>query len=514
MFHEKIDSRERLHSRNRFLFKTIFPIIILTLILTFYTFSTEFLFTITSPTTDIATDITTYNINTTSSTTINTNITNNTATDVTDTYTTNNTVIDTTTIDSSTEEKFLTFLPHSGFHNQHGALMNAIMLSYITNRTLIMPPVLINYVPHYHSFYPLYDSLNKIVNVKKFRMDHCNNQDYNDDDNDKKPIFCRKTYSKYDNFTMVNWEEIFDLSELRKHVKMINRDYDFSLNNLQNNLNIKDDDTYLFIETEQYEYKFFDNNDSKEDLENFKKKFFISDLLNIEKKLLHFTSLFSHYKLVLENDDNIKFRRLIHNKLIINNINVINITNNITTKLGGKGNYFGLHIRMGDGIFKDFGKKNINLIFNKLIKNLLKLNLFKPNNNNNNNNNNNSNNNNNLDNLNNNSNNLDECLKNDLPIIYIATDSNNPKKDFSKFYNNLPCIFTLFDFTKELEILDNSSSDFDKNIHLSNFYIPLIDLLITAHGGIFIGTENSTFSRMAYEVHNLYKGKNAMSNMS
>ncbi|GES82089.1 CigA protein [Rhizophagus clarus] len=256
---------------------------------------------------------------------------------------------------------------------------------------------------------------------------------------------------------MINWEETFDLSELKQYVRIINRGYDFSLDNLKKNLNIndEDDDIYLFIETEQYEYEFFDKEESKQGLGKFKKKYFMSDLLKIEKKLLHFTSLFSHYKIVLEKDENKKFRQLIHNKLIINNINLLNITNKIAKKLGGKGNYFGLHIRVGD----------------------------------------------------------DECLKNNLPIIYIATDSDDPKNLFSKFYNNLPCIFTLFDFTKELDILDHLSSDYDENVGLSNFYIPLIDLLITAHGKIFIGTEGSTFSRMAYEVHNLYNGENAMSSM-
>ncbi|GBB93383.1 hypothetical protein RclHR1_02160009 [Rhizophagus clarus] len=492
MFREKIDSRERLHSRNRFLFKTIFPIIILTLFLTFYTFSTEFLFTITSPSyTDTAATTTT----TTSTTDTTTTPTTNTIINTTTTNTTTSTTTTSTSSATSDSEKFLTYLPHSGFHNQHGALMNAIMLSYITNRTLIIPPVLINYVPHLHSFYPLYDALNEILKVKKYRKDHCN------DSIDNNTSYCNEKYLKYDNFTMINWEETFDLSELKQYVRIINRGYDFSLDNLKKNLNIndEDDDIYLFIETEQYEYEFFDKEESKQGLGKFKKKYFMSDLLKIEKKLLHFTSLFSHYKIVLEKDENKKFRQLIHNKLIINNINLLNITNKIAKKLGGKGNYFGLHIRVGDGIFKGSLQKNIDLIYNELIENLLKLNLFKKKN---------------LKNfLNNNNNNLDECLKNNLPIIYIATDSDDPKNLFSKFYNNLPCIFTLFDFTKELDILDHLSSDYDENVGLSNFYIPLIDLLITAHGKIFIGTEGSTFSRMAYEVHNLYNGENAMSSM-
>ncbi|POG81838.1 hypothetical protein GLOIN_2v1502973, partial [Rhizophagus irregularis DAOM 181602=DAOM 197198] len=114
--------------------------------------------------------------------------------------------------------------------------MNAIMLSYITNRTLIMPPVLINYVPHYHSYYPLSNNLNEMIEAKNYRKNHCSSTTiYDEYDDDNK--YCNdKKYSKYDNLTMMNWEDIFDLSEIRKHIKMINRDYNFSLNKLKNTL--------------------------------------------------------------------------------------------------------------------------------------------------------------------------------------------------------------------------------------------------------------------------------------
>src|SRR4051795_441294 len=38
-------------------------------------------------------------------------------------------------------EKFLTYLPHSQFHNQLVELKNAFVLAYLTNRTLIIPPI-------------------------------------------------------------------------------------------------------------------------------------------------------------------------------------------------------------------------------------------------------------------------------------------------------------------------------------------------------------------------------------
>src|SRR3954467_8612567 len=38
-------------------------------------------------------------------------------------------------------EKFMTYLPHSGLHNQRIALENAVYLAWVLNRTLIVPPL-------------------------------------------------------------------------------------------------------------------------------------------------------------------------------------------------------------------------------------------------------------------------------------------------------------------------------------------------------------------------------------
>ena len=39
------------------------------------------------------------------------------------------------------DEKLLSYLPHSGFHNQRIALENALVLARLLNRTLFVPPI-------------------------------------------------------------------------------------------------------------------------------------------------------------------------------------------------------------------------------------------------------------------------------------------------------------------------------------------------------------------------------------
>ncbi|GBB94864.1 hypothetical protein RclHR1_02430005 [Rhizophagus clarus] len=457
---EKIYSREK----NKFLFKIVFIVIIIIITLSF---TSNILFT--------------------------------TTTTPTKTTITSTTPLPILPPSFDSEEKFLTYLPHDEFHHQRQALMNAIMLSYITNRTLIIPPILIYYVPRATTFYPLYNALNTVIKAKKYREEHC----YKDDMNDGNDVnvysthsFCDNTiYSKYNDFTMLNWDQLFDFNELKKHVKIVNRGYDFSLESLKYNFNIGENDTYLLIENRTFELEFFDNNKSIRKInEDFKKKFFISDLLKVDKKLLHLSSLFSFDKIVLEKKENIKFRQFIHNKLMINDSKILNISEKIIKLLGGKGNYIGIHIRVRGGIFRVNEVSNVGLIYGKLMKYLLKSNLLK------------------------NSTNLlfnyslKECLEYKLPTIYIATDTGEPRQRFSKFYNSIPCVFTLYDFSKVLQDFGNGklTSDYDEDIELRSFYGPIIDLLVTSHGKTFFGTPKSAFSTAASELNNLYNGKNAI----
>ena len=72
-------------------------------------------------------------------------------------------------------EKFITYLPHSGFHNQRISLENAIFLSYYLNRTLILPPIIVlKGIPHIYAtnFDDLYHDLAKL-NSHSNNFTHC-----------------------------------------------------------------------------------------------------------------------------------------------------------------------------------------------------------------------------------------------------------------------------------------------------------------------------------------------------
>ena len=501
---EKFDlpSRFRSYSRSRFLLKGLLPIITLSLFLTCYIFS----FSTTSssddisitPSPDISTKSSSSDIFTTSSPNISTTL----SLSLSPSPSVVSTIPKNDEITFDNEEKYLTYLPHSGFHNQRVSFMNALMLSYLTNRTLIIPPILVYRYPYNDPVYELYDKINEIIKIKKYRKDHCKNNSM--DDNEKNSTFCKEEYSKDDKFTMINVDQVFDFSEIKKHVRTVNRGYEITLDSLLRNFNFSQNDTRFFIENSEvhrYDIRIYDTDNSTEPLYDYGTKLLLSDLLKIDKKLLHFGSLFNPtykkptndsklfynpYRIVLDRKENVKFHRFIRDNLMINNSKVLNVSDRIIHELGREGSYSGLHIRVGDEWYLSNKSITTNEKYDSLMKELQKMNIkirrkkkfF--------------------------SYNLKNCLKNNLTIVFISTDSNNPRKDFKIFYRNIPCVFTLFDFEKELKILDNSFSDYDKNIDLKNFYTSLVDLLTAAYGKIFIGTERSTFSDMAYEIHRLH----------
>ncbi|KAG0040093.1 hypothetical protein BGZ82_005145 [Podila clonocystis] len=67
-------------------------------------------------------------------------------------------------------EKYLTFLPHSGFHNQRSELENALVLARLLNRTLIIPKVYLGPPMPWLSFNLLHS---RLLYQTKTGLEHC-----------------------------------------------------------------------------------------------------------------------------------------------------------------------------------------------------------------------------------------------------------------------------------------------------------------------------------------------------
>lgn len=142
----------------------------------------------------------------------------------------------------------------------------------------------------------------------------------------------------------------------------------------------------------------------------------------------------------------------------------------IIDELGGLNNYIGVHIerRIGDEMFRIKANNTIERIFEQVNYYFLNEKF-----------------------------NNTKCQH---PVIFLATDARHPDQTFGNFYSKFsPCIFSLMDFRHHLKIFNNMKTY--NNYNLKNFFITLVDLLVASSGRYFVGTDKSTFSKVAQDIH-------------
>ncbi|CAB5215583.1 unnamed protein product [Rhizophagus irregularis] len=377
-------------------------------------------------------------------------------------------------------EKFLTYLPHSQFHNQLIELKNAIVLAYLTNRTLIIPPIIHftrNFSIPYAPLNRLYDRLNYYENIKRIRSS-CNIKNSKEEE-EKRNDFSIEGLYKICNIPVNNVKE--------------------TINDNFNELLLNNENVFVLSQGKKaknrYYYRFFDtiNKDNNYELINYESYYLINDLKKRKEKLIHTDSLFGSFRIDFKNENIIKWKSEMDRNFLISHPILLKVVNNIINKLGGFGTFLGVHVRTGDSIFKENIKNTIDLII-KDIKNTSKIPSqippqippqISPQ----------------MIDIPKSKNHFINCKSRNKRIIFIATDSSNPFMELSKIFFTFDCVFTLKDFEDLIEPLRNINYTFDRNIKMLDFFYPLIDLLIIANGMDVIGTPNSTFSEFAKFYH-------------
>ncbi|KAG0279284.1 hypothetical protein BGZ95_001706 [Linnemannia exigua] len=79
--------------------------------------------------------------------------------------------------------------------------------------------------------------------------------------------------------------------------------------------------------------------------------------------------------------------------------------------------------------------------------------------------------------------------------IYLATDAHRPRSNpiFDRLFTTFDCIFTLDDFSEDLEKLTQYRNPEDGTL-MTKFLIPMVDAMVVAKAAAFFGTPASTFS--------------------
>ncbi|RIB26002.1 hypothetical protein C2G38_2241034 [Gigaspora rosea] len=342
------------------------------------------------------------------------------------------------------QEKYLTYLPHSGFHNQRIALENAIFLAWFLNRTLIIPPLLMYkgraLIPMYE-FNKLYKGLSKIRVCENSGQEDC----------------------KAEPYIGYKWEELMDFTFLNQNIKYIYRQ-DFNYTNLIESLHIKNDNEVHNITYNREQY--CDNSLSTKNVFDCVN---LADLSKRPEKLLHFGSLFSSLKIITTLPKNTNFRNKLRQMLLPNNPTILSIVNNIVDKIGGTDNFIGVHARLGDGHFSRHQDMTVQNLVEKIqndFKDIDDYNAYLP------------------------------------TKIFLATDKKN-SKSLQLFFQTFPYVYVLDDFDDLLKPLKSLKNPIDGKI-MYEFLVPFVDLLVVSRGNKFYRTRSSTFSRYAQHLNRIW----------
>lgn len=410
--------------------------------------------------------------------------------------------------DHDPHEKYLSYLPHSGFHNQRIAFENALTLASLLNRTLIVPPIRLGNEPiRYYNFNAL---SNALALSGKEGLEHCARIP----EHVALPAEC----FEYHQYTFLPWTWLVNLSP---QYKLIHR-LDMSSRWIRDHLKLKDTQIYSLKDTKPYQFRFLDvAEDSARPNPKYDTIIRIEELAQKEHRLIQLGTLFGTSRLRLVQREHYNIRGSIRRSMVFSPHPLRDVTSQIVTSLPSL--YLAAHIRIGDGWFMSIAEENARLVWWRLLYGVLHFSIdetlalesliqvppdrnlhiprgvssLKP---------------------------IAESLPSPLdPSIsrlscrsprhtaphlsilntplYVATDAKDPANDpmLSLFMKTFPCIFFLGDFSNSLEALNPLRNGYD-DIALKPFLVPFVDAMVASHGWKVVGTEGSTYSRFMEDV--------------
>jgi len=379
------------------------------------------------------------------------------------------------------KERYLAYLPHSGFHNQRITLENALLLAKYLDRTLLVPPVFLGPATEWRLFDVL---LRRILLQTKRGLDHCGRILKGE----PLPAECLNYYS----WTTVQWDFFYDMGKIReKQPWRFRADHSFAW--METHLGVdRHKDIKIVEDRAHYDYQIYDNPNSATPLNRarYMRRLDLQELQDVPHRVLHMGSLFATGRVLAELPEHKEYQQFLRRTMILSTPILVKTSNAIVEKLGGLGNFIGLHLRVGDGMFVEPAPANIENMF----KNLVNITGIQP-----------------IANYQNHGTVAGKQLAAPLRLthqecrarqaeggkfrtIYIATDGVYPRRNilFRKLFDHFPCIFSLDDFSEHLqELKEMRNTD---GVGLSKDLIPMVDAVVSAKGRYFLGTPKSTFS--------------------
>jgi hypothetical protein len=406
--------------------------------------------------------------------------------------------------------RYLSYLPHSGLHNQRIALENALTLSILLNRTLLLPPARLGTTIKYAKYELLRE---RLARESKVSLAHCAAAHPN--------LLQPEECIAVERWTVVPWRWLTNLDSL--HAQFVER-LDMSDNWLHDTLGLSDNNIYAVPDTSQYHFRFIDVPAGKNLSEDVRRALAeshsfqhattirVADLASRSEQLISLGTLFGSSRLWLANSAHAQIRRRVRAAMAFRNAHIETVVDDIGKRMGTR--WLGAHVRVGDGSFKVHAAENVRDVWERLITGMVIDGDTRRR----------------LDELAFDSSTADLISMSQVHAntncrgalhqephlaelnspLYIATDTPNPESDPLLFplFRTFPCTFVLADFSlphpqsslgDALSPLNSLINGYDR-LKLRNFLLPIVDGMVVARSEIFEGTKGSTFSQFVEDV--------------
>lgn len=231
-------------------------------------------------------------------------------------------------------------------------------MAKMLDRTLLVPPVWLSHSIPYIAFDKMY---HRVMEARKDGLEHCKDVKWPN-------LIPHECLGGYWDYTVVSWDFLVDLERIGKTQPLIER-WDMSYKWLEDNLGIDvKKDMVKIKDSTLYQYRIYDSEKDTTPLEKYKSRLDISQLQKeyADVKLLHFGTLFGTTRVHLLDKENYAIRSLARSSMVFKNEYLDKVSNTIKERLGGDMAYFGIHLRVGDGVFRDNASSNSERLFLEL----------------------------------------------------------------------------------------------------------------------------------------------------
>lgn len=253
-------------------------------------------------------------------------------------------------------ERYLAYLPHSGFHNQRIALENALVLARILNRTLLVPPAhLGSNVFSYHKFDELYRLL---VHSGKQGLLHCSKVPSR-----VSPPECWD----YHGYTHVSWDWLVDLSSVAVEQPLFHHHELFAYPWLENPP--PDADTLRLRDQTPYDFRFVDYTPAPDAPPHprYRISYPIATLAASDAQLIQLGTLFGSARLHLSERRHRAARTAIRESMAFANPHLRRAALATAHALGGPDAFLAAHVRLSNGPFLAVQAQTVRVAWYRLV---------------------------------------------------------------------------------------------------------------------------------------------------